>query len=138
MAVHCTLNNLALNALQADIRKGDVYGPIGVNETFDYIFWNHPFNNWHEKPEDMLLRAGFDYHYEGLRKYISQAKQHLNSNGKLLLGTGNFADSDCIERIANENSYKISIIAQTTLPLRKDERNEFENKYLILEFVRSP
>lgn len=76
--------------IPAKVYYGDMYEPLPPHMKFDFIFWNHPFNRGNNPYEDILLKSGFDYHYASLEKYIA-AHNYLNSQGKLLLGTGNFA-----------------------------------------------
>ncbi|MBD3354369.1 methyltransferase [Candidatus Woesearchaeota archaeon] len=122
----CAVENAKIN-LPKDVKilLGDMYEP--VEGKFDYIFWNHPFNKGDNPNEKILLKAGFDYKYESLEKYISQASEYLLDDGKLLLGTGNFADIDEIKRIAKENSYSLELLRKTECPLEHggDMINEF-------------
>jgi release factor glutamine methyltransferase len=115
------VKNAKFNArrCQVDIsvREGDMYAPIKGDEKFDYIFWSHPFNNWKEPVEDLLLQSGLDYGYKGLEKYISEAKKHLNKNGKLLLGTGDTADLETIASFAHKNGYKMKLLNEIEIPI---------------------
>lgn len=65
---------------------------------FDCIFWNHPFHKGNNF-ENIVERASFDPLYEGLESYIRDGHSFLKRNGKLLLGSGNFADLDEVRRI---------------------------------------
>ena len=116
------------------VREGDIYDPVDAGEKFDYIFWSHPYNNWDEPVEDMLLRSGLDHNYEGLRKYIKGASSHLKPNGKLLLGTGNTADLPTIVKVANENGYSIRILKASEMPLAVGDKGRIIN--MIFQFDR--
>jgi methylase of polypeptide subunit release factors len=98
--------NFYKHRIDIPVFEGDIFDPIPKTIRVDYIFWNHPFNNAEEPVKDMLLRAGFDHNYEGLKRYISRGRQYLNANGKLLLGTGGSADLDEMQRIADSNRFK--------------------------------
>ncbi len=119
---------------EAQVRLGDLYEPIMEDEKFDYIFWNHPFNNWHEGVNDVLLRAGFDHNYQSLKMYVSGAGSFLTQHGRLLLGTGGQADLETIRKIAKENDYTLVLIAETFIPL--SEGSTIDNSYLIYEFKK--
>jgi release factor glutamine methyltransferase len=134
-AVKNTKLNFKKFKLKGSIRIGDVYGPIKKNEKFDVIFWNHPFNNWKTPIKDVLLKAGLDYKYKSLNKYISQARKHLKSQGKLLIGTGNYADLKEMKKIASRNFYKLKLLDEINLPIEKGASNKLKNKFFIYEFI---
>ncbi len=56
-------------------------------------FWNHPFHKGNAD-EDMIMRACFDPLFEGFEEYVRYGHAYLENGGKLLLGSGNFADLD--------------------------------------------
>lgn len=132
------VKNAQLNAqkhgLAISVRLGNLYEPIGKDEQFDVIFWNHPFNNWGEKVDDVLLKAGFDYNYQALEGYIAGAAAHLAPGGRLLLGTGNFADLATIEKLTSKHGYAMALVRQTKLPI--EPGSELLNEYLIYELKR--
>ena len=79
--------------LDQRVLQGDLFEPI-LGEAFDYIFWNHPFGQTDNPNEDMLLRSGFDYQYEALKRYILEGKGYARK--ALLLGTVNTASLEFI------------------------------------------
>lgn len=134
-AIKNAKSNVEKHESNIDVREGDVYAPINDDEVFDYIFWAHPFNNWHEPVTDMLLRSGFDYQYESVRAYISGAKTHLTEKGRLLLGSGESADLRTISDIAEENGYRIVCLNEIEMPLAT--WGEDRIRYMLLEFLRT-
>lgn len=116
-AVKTAKENAKSQNLNILIKEGDMYDALNIDDKFDFIFWSHPYNNWDEPVENMLMRSGLDYHYNSLRKYIEGAKNHLTPQGKLLLGTGNSADIETIVKIAHENNYSIKILRASKMPL---------------------
>lgn len=123
-AVRNTELNNKRYGLDVVVRLGDMYNALQPREKFDYIFWAHPFNNWDVPVEDMLLRSGLDYHYQALRAYIVGAQEHLNSDGKLLIGTGDSADLKTLAEIAAENNYDLQLLRKVTMPLENgSEKN---------------
>lgn len=129
------VRNSRINAeyyqLPIDVREGDVYAALAPEEKFDFIFWNHPFNDWDE-PVEMLIRAGIDPRYEALRRYIAGARAHLVPGGQLLLGSSDMAHTSVIEQIAAENRYRLSTLASVDMPI--EEGHEVWNTYFIYHF----
>lgn len=81
MAVRNTEMNVRKCKLDVKVREGDVYEAVGADERFEFVFWAHPFNNSEVPVEDMLLRSGFDYGYQGLMKYLRGGTAHLAEGG---------------------------------------------------------
>lgn len=131
------VENARLNAshhkLSISVREGNLYEPINEDEKFDFIFWAHPFNNWDIPVDDMLLRSGIDPRYESLKGYISGAKDHLISGGKLLLGTGDSADLKTIAELADQSGYQLKLLREIEQPLEVGMDKRIKD--LIYEFV---
>lgn len=125
--------NLSIYGFNVEVRQGYLYDPIRVDEKFDFIFWNHPFNNWDVPVEDMLLQAGVDHNYDGLEGYISGAGSHLKQKGRLLLGSGDTADWQKINRLAVAAGYRLDLITDTV----SEEDKGLRVRYFICEFARS-
>ena len=126
-----TTINAARYGLAISVREGNVYDAVALGKKFDFIFWNHPFNNWDEKVE-VLLRAGIDPKYEGLRQYVREGKSHLTEGGVLLLGTSDMAHIAEIEKIAHENGYRLTTLRSVELPI--EEGSDVWNTYFIYRF----
>ena len=124
--------NVDRHNLPISVREGNLYEPLSSEEKFDFIFWAHPFNPW-DMPVDMLLASGIDPQYEGLRGYVSGAKNHLTPDGKLLLGTGDSADLRLIESIAHDNGYTLKLLREIDQPLEPGKEDRIKD--LIYEFV---
>jgi len=129
-AVENAKYNFEKHGLNANVYWGDMYDPLPKDIKFEFIFWNHPFNQGDNANEEMLLKSGFDYQYAGLEKYISEAYRHLSPNGRLLLGTGGFT-FDGINKIAERYSYKMKLLKNVKIPLA--ENSLIENEYRIYE-----
>jgi hypothetical protein len=135
-AYNCAKYNFKISKCKIKTYLGDVYEPIPINSKFDFIFWNHPYNNSVEEINDSLIIAGFDYNYNSLRKYIIGASQFLvNPNKGLLLGTGGHADLDTIFDICSENGYSLKLINSTNMPLSKG--TSAPNDFRIYELIKS-
>lgn len=116
-AVENSKQNFSAYKLDIPVYQGDLFSPIPKQEKFDFIFWNHPFNNAPYRPDEMLLKSGLDYQYEGLKKFISEGKNYLRENGCLLLGTGNIARINEIKKISRENGYNVVLISKKVSPI---------------------
>ncbi|MBY0110780.1 class I SAM-dependent methyltransferase [Patescibacteria group bacterium] len=132
-AVKNAQTNAERHKLDVSVREGDVYNALKAGEKFDFIFWAHPFNNWDVPADDMLLRSGLDQGYESLRAYVAGAHDHLTSEGKLLLGTGDSADLPTIAEIAKDNGYALKLVREMDRPLEPGK--EAQIKDLIYEFA---
>jgi len=111
---------------------GDMYESLPRNARFEFIFWNHPFNLGDNPNEEMLLKAGFDFQYESLEKYISEAHLHLTQKGRLLLGTSNYASLPDIKKIAAKYGYRTKILKKIKIFLTK---GGIKNEYRIYELL---
>jgi release factor glutamine methyltransferase len=132
-AVENTKVNFQMHGVRGNVFISDVYESIPKGEKFDFIFWNHPFNRGTDSDEDILLKAGFDFQYRGLERYISQARGYLAEYGRLLLGTGSFALLPEIASMATMYGYEMKLLERIELPLAAS--SEIENDYRIYEFV---
>jgi len=130
-AVANTKENFARYDFLVPVYLGDMFETVPPNNKYDVIFWNHPFNNGDDPGETLLLKAGFDYHYDSLRKYVSQAHLHLATGGRLLLGSGIFADKKEIQAIAKEHGYELKKLEEVDIPL--STRSDLDNGYFIYE-----
>ena len=126
-----TVMNAKRYGFSMSVRGGNVYDALAPAEKFDSIFWNHPFNDWDEDVE-ILLRAGIDPRYEGLRRYVEGARAHLNPGGQLLLGSSDMARTSVIEKIAAENDRRLTVLRSVDMPIEED--SEVWNTYFIYQF----
>ena len=136
----CAVQNARLNfhtyGVKETVYEGDVFDPVHPDERFDYIFWNHPFNRGDNPKEIMLLRAGFDYEYQSLTRYIAEARRYLTPGGRLLLGTGNFADLSKVHSIAASHGYRPFLLASKEFPV--GPCSSLRNVYHIYELQSPP
>ncbi len=87
-AVKNTKANIELHQMKdkVEVRQGDLYSPLLPKEKFDTIFWNTPFGFVENKDIPDLEKAVFDPGYVSTEKFITEAKQHLKQDGRLLIG----------------------------------------------------
>lgn len=113
-AVANAQKNFAQYSIDFEARLGDMYGPIHKDESFDFIFWNHPFNAI-KPPEALddvdrdLLTAGFDPGYHNLDAFLAGATTYLrDDDSRVLLGTGGDNDEDRIRSLVRGHGYRLS------------------------------
>ena len=135
-AVSNALENVKRHGLDERIvvRHGDVFSCLRPSELFDVIFWAHPFNNWESVVDDVLLLSGMDHHYNSLHSYISNGHKHLESRGRLLLGTGDSADLDSIREICASSACEMVELDCVTMPLEEGKPTTIT--YMICEVVK--
>lgn len=129
-AIDNARQNFEKYGLEIRLLEGDTYKPL-KDERFDFIFWNHPNNK--SPARNMLELAGFDIGYRGFQRYVAGAANHLSKQGRLLLGTSNFAEIDQIERIAKDNNYVMQLLKSYRTQLGKFKT---ETEWRIYEFCR--
>lgn len=99
------------------ILHSDVFDGINSNETFDIIFWNHPFGHVNKSVNEleMLERAVLDPFYQSLDKYLKMAHEYLDkSGGRLFAGFSITAgDKMAFEAIAHDNGWMIDMRQET-------------------------
>lgn len=133
-AIQNAKNNFRKNKLKANFYIGDLFTPLPKNKSFDFIFWNHPFNYSDKFYEDYLYRSVFDYKYISIKKYITEAGRYLNSNGQLLLGTSTIARIKAIERIVHSKKYEMELLYKTKVHSEIDHNVFVE--YMIYNLIK--
>lgn len=114
------IKNIQLNSdkhkIPIDVREGDIFEPLKREERFDTIFWNHPWI-YSEEKIDSRHQVSFDYHYQALKKFMSEGKHYVKKDGQILLGTGSLARIGLITTWAHDFGYKIKLICREVQPL---------------------
>lgn len=128
-AVENARRNFERLGVNAEARHGHLFAPV-TGMKFDVCFWNHPFNCVQEEVNDILLRGGLDYQYQDLDEYFHEGCNHLKSNGRLLLGTGNIARIYLIEELAKKHGYEFTVVAQQDCSQEYGEQEETETYYV--------
>jgi methylase of polypeptide subunit release factors len=115
------------------ILESDVFSAVTMDQRFDIMFWNFPWNAPDQDVDEILiehgipvtpakvmqLRAGLDKQHEGLRRFIREGKQHLNEKGELLLGAGGPSRHDIIYGEAEKYGYDIEIAQEREMVVDK-------------------
>ncbi|KDQ09375.1 hypothetical protein BOTBODRAFT_37128 [Botryobasidium botryosum FD-172 SS1] len=122
-AVETTKQNFEANGQSGTIVVSDVFD--NVSGRFDFIFWNHPWQNDARIPEELKSEKTFDSGYRLLRRFIAQAQDHLTEEGAVLLGTSYYADLETMKGIYEENGYAHECICQGQRSIGKDVTEEY-------------
>jgi len=103
-AVENTKENLSrYSVVNANVFLSDLFK--NVTDTFDTIIFNAPFHG--NKALDMLELGTSDYNYETLTRFFSEAPQHLNEKGEILLGFANTGDNELVQKLIRDNELLI-------------------------------
>lgn len=111
------------------VLTGDVLDSILPNVTFDTIFWALPFGFLDPgKPINLEEAQVFDPGYRAIRKFFQTAKNHLKSNGRILIGfSPDLGHLSLIEELAKASNIRLTKVAEKVM------REEVDIKFEILE-----
>jgi HemK-related putative methylase len=110
-AVEITKKNFEANGQIGHFVVSDVFE--NVTKKYDFIFWNHPWAwDGSQQAEDERLEMFLDEGYATLKRFISQAKNHLVEGGSVLLGTVPYANLSAIEEICAACGYTQEIVRE--------------------------
>ncbi len=114
-AVTNTMQNVMRHGLKRKFKvyEGDVFDPIAKGERFDTIFWFAPMMHLDMDRRNLspLEKSVFDPNYEGLRRYLSEARQYLKPNGRLLLGySPSHGNMDVLNYLAEQNGWEVQVL----------------------------
>lgn len=87
-----------------------------IKEKFDFIIFNPPYLPKEElEPKDSALSTtGGKKGNEILEKFLSQAKAHLNKNGKILIVTSSLTPN--VEELIKKYDFNFKILEQKKIP----------------------
>ncbi len=87
---------------------------IRASETFDTIYWNMPFIYVPESYNfrSVLERALFDPGYEITRNFLTKSRSLLRPKGRVMVGFGDFGQTDKFTDLAIGAGYTIREIAR--------------------------
>jgi 16S rRNA G1207 methylase RsmC len=131
-AVKIAQKNFEVNGMKnGTFIVSDVYET--VMGRFDFIFWNHPWQNSLGNITDQLkCEHTFDEDYHHLASYIAEAKKYLTPGGRILLGTSAFADRMAMDQIFTEYGY----MRKTLTSGERDIGKGVHEEYYIIEVAR--
>src|SRR3989338_4919637 len=107
-AVKNIQENIKLHKLENKMKavNADVFPQ--TKEKFDIIAINPPYSDFEAKY--VIEKSLFDKDHESLHKFFKEAKNYLNSNGKIYSTWSNFADFDFFINVYKKYNYSIKQI----------------------------
>lgn len=92
---------------QVDCREGNLFEPIKEKEQFDLIFWNWPFvyTPSDYKFKSPLEQAVMDPGYLTIRQFLSEVKNFLKPDGKIILTFASHAKESAFDEVLLENGF---------------------------------
>lgn len=116
-AKETTIKNAELNNLSNQVHaySGDVFDGLPKDIYADSIFWAMPFG-FLNPDEEMTGRDWqvFDPGYRAIRKFFTEAKDHLTGKGRLLVGfSEDIGHLDLLKEIAEENNFSLTLLTNT-------------------------
>ena len=118
------------------VKEGNMFEPLEKEESFDIIFWNHPFGYTNDEifQKDMLCKSVFDFKYNSLIQFIRQGRKHLAKQGKLLLGSSNVAKINLIKQISKREGYSLILLNKACVPAYKNRKTKIDMRLYHLKF----
>lgn len=112
-AVVAARRNAHANAVgdRTQFFESDVFD--SVSGAFDLIVFNPPFR-W-LKPRDMLERSMADEGYEALTRFMTQARDRLKPEGRILLFFGTSGDLGYLLQLVEEHGFSSTVVASRSL-----------------------
>ncbi len=107
---------LAIPSRKIRFRVSDLFS--GVSGKFDLIIFNPPYLPNHPKLKDAALDGG-KKGYELVQRFLENAGEHLNRNGKILLLISSFTKKASVERIIRKNGFAFEIASEKKLDFEK-------------------
>lgn len=108
-AVAATERNAAINFCQLEVVQSDLFE--NVKDAFDLIVFNPPYLP-EDEPIDWQWSGGIDI----IRRFLEEAKGHLNPDGKILFVISTLtSEKETIEAI-EKNGYHYKILARKKVP----------------------
>lgn len=115
-AVANTKENAKINGVEnkVTVLRGNIYEPLAKNSRFDTIYWNTPFGYVNKNDEVTVLeKAVYDPGYKATRRFVSEAKEHLKENGRLLIGfSTTLGKFDILQKFLKEAGFTVRLVSK--------------------------
>ncbi len=116
-AVEATKKNAKKNNVKLKAFVSDLFSSI--NDSYDLIVFNSPYLP--TQTDDQVSSGKFeDKQWSGgikvIEKFIQQAKNHLNKNGKILLLISSLTGEKEVLELFHNNNFNVRVIARERVP----------------------
>jgi len=101
--------------------KSDLFSSISKTQKFDLIICNPPYLPEH-RGEDNVTKievSGGKQGFEFVEKLLTQAKNHLKPEGKILLLFSSLTNKDKVDEIIKQNNYEFNLIDEQSFLFEK-------------------
>lgn len=112
-AVKTTEENARKNKAEIRTIKSDLFS--SVKERFDIIIFNPPYLPTEEGENDKIYSGGTSGR-ETIQKFINQARNHLNRDGKILLLISSLTSEKEVISLFEKNGFDAKVIAREKIP----------------------
>jgi release factor glutamine methyltransferase len=121
VAVALTSKNAARFSVQdkLEVRLGCVFEAIVTSEKFDTIYWDLPYVYSEQKEISLLQRSVCDPGYCHIDEFLSQARQYLAKNGRIIVGFGSNGDYERFQALAALHHFAVHCLYQGFHPYRE-------------------
>ena len=97
---------------KTDFFVSDIFNDLKTSQKYDFIFWNYP---WLPETDDytftdVLDRTLFDPGYKTIERYISESRNYIKPDGKVLFGFGDYGHWSLLKDICKKLNLEPKII----------------------------
>ena len=133
IAVKNTIENAKLHGVDDRLTAvtADLFDHKEIaGKEFDMIYWDFPWWDQHTKPGnelEVLMRSVVDPGYQGLRRYLSQARGYLKKTASIFVAFSfTMGSKELFEKVVNETgwSYKICSRKIFLVPIGNKQNEE--------------
>ena len=112
-AVECAEKNAELHCFSQKFRafKSNLFSAL-KGKKFDLIVFNPPFCT--ARPKSRIETPVSDFNHSTLKRFLKQARKHLNENGHILLVFSDSAGLGLLKSFAGRNGYSTKKLSQAT------------------------
>ena len=112
IAVELTRKNATAHQAKVDARISNVFSALKAGETFDTIYWDLPYIYVPNEREcsTMLLKSVCDPGYTALDKFLGKVRNHLNPDGRIILGFSSHGDEVRFNRMLDKYGFRKELI----------------------------
>lgn len=123
-AIKCAKKNAKKNRVEDKIefRLGDLFQPIGPDETFDLILFNSPYLPSQPYEERTWVGKSWAGGLNGRKvidRFISNAPEFLKSDGKISLVQSSLSDIEKTVDIFGKSGLKARVVAKVEFPFER-------------------
>ncbi|XP_078353635.1 release factor glutamine methyltransferase-like [Oculina patagonica] len=141
-AVKNTIENAKLHGVDARVKVviSDVFShEIFTGKKFNMIYWDPPWFGQGTEPGtdlDMITRSMIDPKYQGIRRYLLEAKNYLKENGRIFVAFSfTIGSKELFDRVVKEAGWNYKISSRKNCFMGEgDEQEEFDVS--IVEFLK--